>query len=287
MFPYHRNENARQLGIELSPRLTKTLEFAEDPELLLDALRSFKDKVITTHLLRIRMKTISGTTFSPTTIESYARFAKDFELIVKLSERSGYRLTELGIHLINLMKKGMQNTKFKNALARVLLSNARKRHIFRKFLKFAESAPTKRMIWDEFNRPTGNVLINWCLAAGLVREHDDYVASTQLRLGRKHDDAEFWNVLSETFAEMGERSSPGMKRLYAKIREIRPKVTVKLDLGDHMEFDKHLERLLSNQHYRHRISLYGAPTGDLEDDRNVFVHDRKRYAYIEIRERSS
>jgi hypothetical protein len=233
------------------------------------------------------METISGTTFSPTTIESYARFAKDFELIVDLSERYGYRLTELGIHLVDLMKEGMQNTKFKNALARVLLSNPRKGHTFRKFLEFAKSAPTKRMIWDEFNRPTGNVLINWCLAAGLVRVHDDYVASVQLRRGRKHDDAEFWRVLSETFAEMSERDSSGMKRLYAKIREIRPKVTVKLDFRDHREFDKHLERLLSDPHYRHRISLYGAPTGDLEDDQNVFVHDRKRYAYIEISGRSA
>lgn len=233
------------------------------------------------------MEEIQHKTYENTTIESYVRFAKDFELIIELSERHGYRLSELGLHILDLKRRGISDEIFKSALANVLLNSSRKGHIVKRFLVFARAAPSRQDVWKEFNRPTGKVLVNWCLIAGLVREQEGYVATVSMASAEddeEYSNTQFWDVLSQTFAQMSIRSTPGMKRLYAKIREIRPKVTVKLGLKKGTkEFDRYLDKLLLDNRYKRRVSLYGAPSNELEDDRNVLVHDGKRYAYISIR----
>lgn len=244
-----------------------------------------KGRVVNSTSLGTCIEQLAGKRYSDGTLEAYIRFAREFELLVGLPETNGYRLSELGIDVIDLYEEGMNNTRFKETLARVLLSSPRRGHIFKRFLDYAREAPSEKMVRKEFNRPTGIVLIQWSLAAGLIREHEGYVATASWPKDRDPSDSEFWSVLAETFAQMRSRSSSGMKRLYAKISEIRPKVTVKLGFNNTSKFDMRLERLLSDNRYRNRISLYGAPTSELEDDRNVFVHqkDGKRYAYLSIR----
>jgi hypothetical protein len=261
------------------------LMLVEDPRETLTALCTFADSEVDWNAFKLSYEKVIGRTEKPIAkghADTHFYTLTLFKLLLPSEARkSTYRLSLIAKKLCTLLKEPNKKDQYQKILSELLLNNPSKGKLFEEFLKFVMERKSKNEIDKRFNPIPARTLIAWSLEAGLIQKYKDYIQAIH-RQKIKFTQAQFWEILTETYNEMQATEVFGIKRIYVPIGELRFNVGVKLGLKTE-EFDETLKHLLSTE-YGSKITLHGAPTDVFEKNKEeTFNYKNKLFVYLSMR----
>lgn len=263
-----------------------TLMFVEDPIEALRALCCHKDDEIITDKSFIKnyLKVRKISDYGETKAETHLGSLRIYGLVESHPDmaKGGNRMTTKGKVLCKILRKTSQpskNKQFQNALANLLLKNHYKGKLFKDFLRYIERAKTMDEIKKKYKWRTGLTLIAWCKAAGLAKQIGDSVVQIPKKIVETYTLDKVWKEILRTYEEIVS-ADIRRRRLLLHYGDLRYKAACNLQMKDHNEFDKWFQKILKSV-YKKYINLHGAPTGEYNEEENIFY--RKRiYPYVSI-----
>lgn len=264
-----------------------TLMFVEDPVETLMALCCHKDDEIITDksFLEKYLKIKNISSYGETKAETHLGSLRIYGLVEPHPDmaKGDNRMTTKGQTFCKILRKKIKNPEkskhFQDALANLLLKNPYKGALFKKFLKYIERAKTVDEIKKKYKWRTALTLIAWCKAAGLAKQIGDSVIKTPKKLDTEYTLEKVWNETFRTYEEIV-NADPRRRRLLLHYGDLRYKAACNLQMRDHNEFDKWFQKILKSK-YKKYINLHGAPTGEYNEEENIF-YKRRIYPYVSI-----
>lgn len=264
-------------------RSSTGLMLVEDPEDTLRTLCRLKDSVITWDSFKAEYEKTKQREREPVdekTTDTHFYTLGVFDLIGPLaSESAHYRITQIGKDVCALLQKG-KTQDLEARLRSILLTNEDKGPLFKDFLNFVTKPTSRKAIFQRFREIPARTLIAWTRYAGLVEVEGDMTWRLHLPTQELPTESEFFETLIKTYNEMQKTETPGIRRIFVDINEIRRNVCYKLNGLSVSEFDGYLRRILDSSRGK-GIRLYGAPTSVFEEKRN-FAYKSRVYAYLSV-----
>lgn len=255
----------------------------EDPEDTLKTLCRLQDSLITWDSFKAEYEKTKNRERKPVdekTTDTHFYTLGVFELIVLSgAETASYKITQIGKDICSSLSKS--NTGDIHAKLRsILLSNADKGQLFEDFLNFVAKPTPRKAIFERFHEIPARTLIAWSRYAGLVEVEGEMIWRLHLPAQELPSEDAFFSTLISTYNEMQKTETPGIRRIFVDINEIRRNVCYKLNGLSVSEFDSYLRKILDSARGK-SIRLYGAPSSVFEERRN-FAYKSRVYAYLSI-----
>ena len=255
----------------------------EDPEDTIRALCHLRDSIIPWDTYKAEYEKIKKREKEPVdekTVDTHFYTLGVFGFISSVEDApSQYKITPIGRDACASLEIADLEA-FKSKLQSVVLSNPDKGQLFEEFLDFVVKPISRPAIYGRFREIPARTLIAWCHYVGLVEVEGGMVWRLHLPVQQPPSDGEFMETLVQTYDEMQKTETPGIKRVFVDINEIRRNVCYKLKGLSVTEFDEYLRRILDGPEGK-SIRLYGAPTSVYEERRN-FPYKSRVYAYMSI-----
>ncbi len=259
------------------------LMLVEDLEDTLKTLCRLEDSVITWDSFKAEYERIKNREKEPVdekTVDTHFYTLGVFDLVSPIQSVSAqYKITAIGKDICASLQSAATE-ELKTKLRSVILTNPDKGNLFNDFLNFVIKPTPRAVIYRRFREIPARTLIAWSQYVGLVEVEGNMIWRLHLPKQKLPSDNEFLETLIHTYNKMQKTETPGIKRVFVDINEIRRNVCYHLSGLSVSEFDEYLRRILDSPKGK-SIRLYGAPTSVFEEKRN-FPYKSRVYAYLSV-----
>jgi hypothetical protein len=255
----------------------------EDLEDTLKTLCRLEDSIITWGSFKAEYERIKKREKEPVdekTVDTHFYTLGVFNLISPIPSVSAqYKITTIGKDICSSLQRAATE-EVKSKLRSVILTNPDKGDLFNDFLDFVTKPTPRAAVYRRFREIPARTLVAWSQYVGLVEVEGNMIWKLHLPKQKLPSDDEFLETLIRTYNEMQKTETPGIKRVFVDINEVRRNVCYKLNGLSVSEFDDYLREILDSPKGK-IIRLYGAPTSVFEEKRN-FPYKSRVYAYLSV-----
>ena len=257
----------------------------DNPKILFKTLCSINQDFITLSNFKKKLENELGREkpIHIKTAHTYFYTATIYGLLIKLEEiktKPTYRLSATAIYICNMLNLKKQY-EYKEAVKTLILTNKKKGELFNQFLNYVSSPKIINDIYNKFEEPTGKTLIAWCLEAGLIVKHDNFIGLARKEPEDMPSIDEFWSALKKIYTLMQKTAFFGVKRIFIDLEEIRLRVLCDLGVSDPNYFDFALNNLLESE-FNNYVTLDGAPSLAYDNEKYSFSYKGKNFLYISL-----
>jgi hypothetical protein len=250
----------------------KRLMLVDNPRLLFKTLQIFKE-----------FEKNIGKEVHIKTAHTYFYTSSIYKIIIKSNKnlpKPAYRLSSIGVYIIDIYNDENKKIEYSNTLKNLLLNNKIKGELFRDFLMYVEKPKKIKEIYEKYLEPTGKTLIAWCLEANLIRRKKYIVGLIKNDINSNISIDKFWTVLKDIYTDMQMTDFLLIKKIYVDLDEVKLRVTCELGISDGL-FDEFLQKLMASE-YSKFITLDGGPSS-VYKDQYTFKYKGKNYLYLSMR----